>query len=199
MKTLSAGFWNSEELRALGVARVGENVGISRSCEVIGLENIEVGDNVRIDAFCAIIATGPVRLGSWIHIGGGCLLSGRGGITMEDFSGLSGGVMIYSASDDYTGRHMTNPMVPAEFTGVKVAPVRLGRHAIVGAGSVILPGVTLGEGSVLGATSLATRPIAPWTIHSGSPARRIADRARGLLDKEARLLNLTAPASTEAA
>jgi len=185
---LSAGFWNSAELRALGFKSIGENVSISRSCEIVGQDNIEIADNVRIDAFCSIIATGPIRLGSCIHIGGGSLLCGRGGITMEDFSGLSGGVMLYSASDDYTGRHMTNPMVPAEYTAVKVAPIHLGRHAIIGAGAIILPGVTVGEGAALGALSLATRRIEPWSIYSGVPAQRVAARSKRLLDHETRLL-----------
>lgn len=189
MKTdLSAGFWDSSELRARGFKSVGAGVAISRTCEIVGQDNIEIGDNVRIDAFCSIIATGPVRLGSYIHIGGGCLLSGSGGITMDDFSGLSGGVMLYSASDDYTGRHMTNPMVPAGFTGVRRAPIHLGRHVIVGAGAVILPGVTMGEGSALGALSLANRSIEPWSIYSGAPAVRLAARSRRLLEKEALLV-----------
>lgn len=185
---LSAGFYNSADLRALGFGRVGENVGISKSCEIVGQENIEIGDDVRIDAFCVIVATGPVRLGSFIHIAAGCLLSGAAGIEMDDFSGLSSGVKLYSASDDYTGRHLTNPMVPGEYTGVKRGKITLGRHAIVGSGAVILPGVQMGEGTALGALSLASKNIEPWSIYSGVPAKRIAARSNRLLAKEAAFL-----------
>ncbi len=181
MPNLSAGYWTSEDLRGHGVARVGENVSVSRSCEIVGLENLEIGDHVRIDAFCSLIATGPIRLGSWIHIAGGCLLSGRGGITIEDFSGLSGGVMLYSASDDFLGRHMMGPMLPAKYTGVRTAPIRLCKHSGVGTGARILPGVTLGEGAVLAAMSLADRSLEPWTIHRGVPAEPVGRRSRKLL------------------
>jgi len=181
MPNLSAGYWTSDDLRRHGVARVGENVALSRSCEIVGLENIEIGDHVRIDAFCSLIATGPLRLGSWIHIGAGCLLSARGGITLEDFCGLSGGVMLYSASDDFLGRHLIGPMVPKEYTGVRAAPIHLGKHAGAGTGARILPGVALGEGAVLGALSLADRSLEPWTIYRGVPAERIGARSRKLL------------------
>ena len=182
---LDPGFYDSDELRAFGFARVGEHVRIARNCTVIGLDQIEIGDHVRVDVNCSIIATGPLRLGSYIHIGAFCHLVSRGGLSMGDFSGLSQRVSIYTASDDYSGRHMTNPMVTAPFTGSNIAPVQLGRHAIVGSGSVILPGCSIGEGSAIGALSLVNRPVEDWVIHSGTPARKIGNRRRELLDVEA--------------
>ncbi|QDZ07445.1 acyltransferase [Sphingomonas panacisoli] len=179
------GFYCSEELREFGFAHVGDGVQVSKDCVIVSPENVTIGDHSRIDAGCHIIATGPVEIGRHVHIGGGCHLSGRGGITMADFSGLSQGVRIYSASDDYSGRHMTNPTVPEEFTNVRVAPCRLGRHVIVGSGSVILPGVVIGDGAAVGALSLVSHRVPEWTIYAGSPARRVAERSRGLLVLEA--------------
>jgi galactoside O-acetyltransferase len=183
------GYYCSGELRKFGFGSIGENVQVSRACNMVGLANIEIGDNVRIDAYCSLIAAdGYIRLGSYIHIGGYCHLAGRGGIEMGDFSGLSQRVAIYSASDDYSGRHMTNPMVPRYLTGARVDSVRLGRHAIVGSGAVILPGVTLHEGVALGALALANHDLAEWTVCAGSPARRVKERARRplLLEQELR-------------
>jgi galactoside O-acetyltransferase len=183
------GYYESEELRSFGFKAVGENVLIARNCTIIGLENIEIGGHVRIDGGTHIIAaSGSVLLGSYIHIGGGCHLSARGGIEMASYSGLSQGAKIYSASDDYSGRHMTNPTVPEQYTGVRVAPVALGRHAIVGAGSVILPGCHVGEGVAVGALSVVTRPLDAWGVYAGTPACRIADRRRDLLALEAQML-----------
>ncbi len=182
------GNYCSDELRTFGFKAIGDNVRISRACNIVGLENIEIGNNVRIDAYCQLIAVGgPIRLGSYIHIGGGCFLTARGGIEMGDFSGLSQNVAIYTATDDYLGRHMTNPMVPEHLTGVRVAPVRIGRHAIVGSGSVILPGAHLGEGVAVGALSLMTNPAPEWTVYAGSPARKRADRQRQPLFLEQKL------------
>ncbi|TGS72469.1 acyltransferase, partial [Mesorhizobium sp. M8A.F.Ca.ET.181.01.1.1] len=102
-------------------------------------------------------------------VGGMCFLAGGGGIQMEDFSGLSQGVRVYSTSDDYSGAALTNPTVPREYLNMKIAPVRLGRHVIVGSGSVILPGCVLGEGVSVGAMSLVTKNLEPWGVYFGSP------------------------------
>lgn len=185
------GYATSDELRTLGFAHVGDNVMVARNCTLIGLENIQIGDNVRIDGQTTIAAArGYCRIGRNIHIGGGGHLACAGGLTISDFAGLSQGVCIYTASDDYSGGAMTNPTVPAEFTNVTVAPVILGKHVIIGSGSVVLPGADLGEGVAVGALSLVTRSLEPWGIYSGNPVRRIRDRSKALLDEERRYLNL---------
>jgi acetyltransferase-like isoleucine patch superfamily enzyme len=186
---LDAGYFDSVSLRAFGFGSVGENVRIAKTCNIVGAENIDIGNNVRIDAYTQIVALGArITLGSFIHVGAGCFLSGRGGIEMGDFSGLSQHVSIYSASDDYLGRHMTNPLVPEHLTGVTVARVSIGRHCIVGSGSVILPGVNLEEGVAVGALSLVTRTVPEWTLVSGIPARRAIKRHRDplILEQELR-------------
>ena len=179
------GYFGSHELRAFGFARVGENCLIARNCTIIGLANITLGDNVRIDGFTSIIAPrGKLKLGSHIHIATACLLGARAGIEMEDFSSLSQGVRIFTAIDDYSGKHMTNSVVPAEVLGVFSAPVRIGRHVPIGSGSIVLPGVEIGEGASVGAMSLVPHPLKAWTMYAGNPAREIGPRSRDLLTLE---------------
>ena len=108
---------------------------------------------------------------------------------MEDFSGLSQGVHVYSRNDDYSGEHLANPTVPTKFTGIKNAEVILRRHVIVGSGTVILPGVTIGEGSAIGALSLVMKSLGSWGVFFGRPARRIKGRSRQLLQLERQLLS----------
>jgi acetyltransferase-like isoleucine patch superfamily enzyme len=128
------------------------------------------------------------QLGSFVHVGAFTSCVGGGRLTMEDFSGLSGGVRVYTGNEDYLGGCLTNPAVPAPFRVPIRGSVRIGKHAIVGANSVILPGVTIGEGAVVGANALVTKDCAPWTIHVGSPARPLRERPRErILAEEARL------------
>jgi acetyltransferase-like isoleucine patch superfamily enzyme len=184
------GYFKTDELRSLGFKSVGENVMIAKNATIIGIHNVAIGSNVRIDANVAIIASqGFLRLGSFIHIGGACHLSCGGGVTMEDFSGLSQGVRIYSITDDYSGGSLTNPTVPSKFLNPTIARVRLGRHVIVGSGSVVLPGIDVGEGTAIGALSLVTRSTDEWSIYSGVPATRRKDRSRTLLKMERDLLD----------
>jgi acetyltransferase-like isoleucine patch superfamily enzyme len=186
----NSGFFESHELRSFGFKSVGENVRIARSSLIVGLGNISLGSNVRIDSGVTIIANkGYLALGSFIHVGGGCHISCAGGVSMGDFSGLSQGVRIYSVTDDYSGQSLTNPTVPAKYTNVRLGEVLIGRHVIVGAGSVILPGVHISEGVSIGALSLVSRSLGEWGIYAGCPARKIKERDRSLLVLEAELLN----------
>jgi acetyltransferase-like isoleucine patch superfamily enzyme len=189
MSRLDPGYWHEDELRGEGFAAVGKDVRIAKTATVVGAHNIRIGDHVRIDGYTTIVAAGEdVSLGMHVHIGPGCVLIASEGLVMEDFSGLSSGVKIYTRSDDYSGQALTNPTVPAEFTNVERGRVRLGRHVIVGAGAVILPGVEIGEGAAVGALSLVTRSLAGWSIYSGVPARRVGPRSNALLAAETRLM-----------
>lgn len=183
------GMLSRDELERMGFASLGAGVQVSDRAAVYGAARIALGDQVRIDDFCVLSAgAGGIDIGRNVHIAVYCSLIGAGRIRLGDFSGLSSRVSIYSSNDDYSGRTLTNPTIPAEFSGVSHADVEIGRHVIVGAGSVVLPGVTLGEGVAIGALSLVTRSCEPFTVHSGVPARRIAQRSRELLEAEQRFL-----------
>ena len=180
-----------EAIDALGFAAVGDNAQISDKASFYGLSRITLGDNVRIDDFCVLAAgVGGILLGNYVHIAVGSSLIGAGKITMSDFSGLSSRVSIYSSSDDYSGAFLTNPTVPSEYTGVTHADVCLGKHVIVGSGSVILPGVTLEDGVAVGALSLVHKNCEAFGIYAGNPVRRIRERKRDLLEIEKQFLLL---------
>lgn len=192
MNPFDVGYFTEHELQAFGFKAVGKNVRIAKNCTIHGLHNISIGSNVRIDGYSTIVAGDGIglTLGSFIHIGGYSLLSAGAGITMEDFSGLSQGVRIYSRTDDYSGRFLTNPTVDPRYTGVTEGPVVLGRHVIIGSGSVILPRVVIGEGSSVGALSLVSKSLDEWGVYFGTPAKRLKDRKKDLLDLEKNLLGV---------
>lgn len=181
-------YFSDSELKNIGFKKLGVNVKISDKASIYNPERIEIGDNSRIDDFCVI--SGLVSIGRYVHIAPHCLVAGgEKGIVMEDFSGLAYFVQVFSQSDDYTGMSMTNPTVPAIYKRETKKPVFLGRHVIVGAGSVIFPGVTLAEGCSVGALSLVNRSTEPWGVYVGNPARRVKERKKALLDFERELLN----------
>ncbi|WP_284973133.1 acyltransferase [Atlantibacter hermannii] len=178
-------YLSTSELTAMGFAKVGKNVLVSNKASFYGCQHISLDDNVRIDDFCVLSAgEGGIRIGKNVHLAVYCMLMGKGRITLEDFSGLSSRVSIYSSNDDYSGFALTNPTVPSEFTNVLHADVLLKKHVIVGSGAVILPGVTMEQGSVAGALTLISKKCEEFTIYSGNPARRVSERKRNLLDKE---------------
>jgi dTDP-4-amino-4,6-dideoxy-D-glucose acyltransferase len=183
----ATGYLSFEEVERLGLASVGHDVQISRDVRFYGTGQIALGSHVRIDDFTVISAGAPVVIGDYVHIHSFCGLYGQAGIVMEDFSGLSGRVSIYSASDDYSGNTMTNPTVPSQFKNVKSAQIRIGRHAIVGTGAVLLPGAELGEGSAIGALVVVRKPVPEWSVYAGNPPTVIKARSRALLELEKQL------------
>ncbi len=173
----------------MGFASVGENVNISDRASFYGASRIALGDCVRIDDFCVLSAgLGGIAIGHNVHVAIYSSMIGAGKISLADFSNISSRVSIYSSSDDFSGETMTNPTVSDEFKSVLNADVHIGKHVIVGCGSVILPGVTLEEGVAVGALSLIRTDCEAFGIYAGVPARRIGDRRRALLELERRFM-----------
>ena len=178
-----------EAIEHMGFAAVGANVSISDRASFYNCPGISIGNNVRIDDFCVLSAgVGGISIGQHVYIAVYSSLIGAGKISLSDFCNISSRVSIYSSSDDHTGATMTNPTVPAAYTGVRHADVFLGKHVLVFGGSVILPGVTLEEGVVVGALSLIKRNCEAFGIYAGNPARRVKERKRDLLKLEQKFL-----------
>lgn len=176
-------YLTEDALRAMGFAALGKNVKISDKAAIYNADQMRIGDHSRIDDFCVI--SGKVEIGRNVHIAPLCLVAGgKPGIILEDFSGLAYGVKIFAQSDDYSGATMTNPTVPADYKSEYMAPTSLGRHVIVGTGSVVSPGVVLQEGTAVGAMALVMKSTEPWSIYVGNPARKLRDRKRDLLALE---------------
>lgn len=177
-----------EQIKMMGFSAVGEKVFLSDKASYYNCPNIRIGNNVRVDDFCVLSAgVGGIIIGDYVHIAVYSLLIGAGRIEMGDFSGLSSRVSVYSSNDDYSGAKLTNPTVPEAFSGVVHAGVSLGKHVIIGSGSVILPGVVLQEGAAVGALSLVTRDCESFSVYLGVPAKKIMKRKRDLLELERRL------------
>lgn len=170
-----------EELAEMGVV-CGQNVMIHRSVHFFG-GNIHIGSNVRIDCNCVITSRDPVVIGNHVHLGIGVFIVGTAGVTLEDYVGLSARVTIFTTSDDYSGGHLTNPTVPDKYRKVTAAPVHLEKHALVGSGSVIMPGVTLHRGASVGALSFVNKSVPAYAIVTGSPLRKLGTRNQNELDR----------------
>lgn len=180
-------FYSKDEVESLGFAKIGNNVLISRKASIYSAEQITIGNNVRIDDFC--ILSGKIDICNNVHIAAGCyLFAGSAGIIFHDYTTLSSRCCVYAISDDYSGNHMTNPMIPSEFRCVEEAPVHIKRHVIVGTGSTILPGVVIAEGCSVGSMSLVSKSTEPWGIYVGIPCKRLKERNQELLVLERKFL-----------
>jgi len=182
-------FLTENELKSMKFKHVGRNVNVSTKASIYCPENISIGDNSRIDDFCILSAGDKgIFIGEYVHIACYSSLIGKSKIIIEDFCNISGRVSIYSSSDDFSGACLTNPTIPAAFRKVINEQVILDKHVVVGAGSVILPGVVIGEASAIGALSLVSDNCEPFWIYGGVPAKKIKERKKDLLQQEIILL-----------
>lgn len=172
-------FLSPDELKGLGLKRYGANVLISRFARLYSVDRIEVGDNVRIDDFC--ILSGNIEIGSFVHISAYSAIYARELVRLMDYSGISPRVTIFSATDDFLGDYLIGPMAPEGSSRLISGPVTLEKFVQIGASSVILPNLTIKEGSVVGAMGLVNKDLDAWGIYAGIPAKRIRERNKGLL------------------
>jgi len=180
-------FLSENEITSLGFLKLGKNIKISDKASIYNHDQISIGDNSRIDDFCVL--SGKISIGRNVHIAVFCnIAGGENGIFLDDFSGLAYGCHIFSQSDDYSGRTLTNPTIPDCFKKETKAAIQIGRHCIVGTSSIVLPSVTLAEGTSVGAMSMVTKSTEPWSIYFGIPAKKIKNRRRDLLELEKQYL-----------
>jgi acetyltransferase-like isoleucine patch superfamily enzyme len=150
------------------------SVKISKYTKIDGLEKIEFGQDVIIDDFVFIYAKKTMKIGNYVHIGCFSSLNGGEELVIDDFSVLSMGCRIYTDSIDLKNWGLGNIVVPEEYRNVTYAPVRLGKFVLIGANSLILPGVMIGEGAAVEACSVVTQDLNPWGIYSGNS--KVGDR-----------------------
>jgi len=168
-------YYSASELFQAGFRSVGSNVRISRKSSLYSMHGT-IGDNVRVDDFC--ILKGSLNIGSFVHISAFSSVSGtRGTVTLCDFSGLANRVSIYTGSDDYSADSLSNPTVPQQFVTTISGDVVIGRAALIGAHSVVLPGVTVGDAASVGALCIVSRSVPPGVI---AVAARAAWKAVGI-------------------
>lgn len=167
--------------------KCGHNVIVGKTVRIRYPELVELGDNVIIDDFTYISTS--LKMGSFTHISPNCsIIGGRDSLVQfGEFSTLAPGVVLAAGSDDYR-KGIASISVPPEFRGNIVhGRIEIGKHCIVGSNSTVLPNVVMGEGSALGAQSLANKNLDPWTLYVGTPAKIIGKRDKEFtLDMELR-------------
>ncbi|KAF5037792.1 dTDP-4-amino-4,6-dideoxy-D-glucose acyltransferase [anaerobic digester metagenome] len=84
--------------------------------------------------------------------------------------------------DDFSGQFLIGPTLPAEYTNVTKGPVVIEKYCQIGAGSVVFPDLSIGEGSVVGAMSLVKASLDAWGIYAGIPAVFKKERQKEILN-----------------
>ena len=173
---MKTSFLSIDEINAIGFKSVGENVFISQHASFYNPSEIYIGDNVRIDDFC--ILSGNITIENYVHISAYVALYGSRGIYIRNYSGISAHSVVYTTTDDFSGRYLIGAMLPPELTNVIGGPVVLEEFTQIGASSVVLPNLIIKQGSVVGAMSFVNKTLDEWGIYAGIPVKRIKERSK---------------------
>lgn len=181
-------FLSENEITSLGFLKLGKNIKISDKASIYNHDQISIGDNSRIDDFCVL--SGKISIGRNVHIAVFCnIAGGEKGVFIDDFAGLAYGVHVFSQSDDYSGKTLTNPTIPDKFKKELKKSVSICRHSIIGTSSIVFPGVIIAEGTSVGAMTMVTKSTEAWSVYFGIPAKKIKDRKKDLILLEHEYLN----------
>lgn len=101
-------------------------------------------------------------VGKDVFVNFGCTFLDQGGITIEDGVFMGPGVKVITEA---------HPEKPELRHNLLVEPIVIRRNAWIGAGAIILPGVTVGENSIVGAGAIVTKDVPDNTVVAGTPAR----------------------------
>ena len=158
---------------------VGTDVVISPNAEIRRPQQVSIGNHVAIDT--AWITT-SAQIGDYVHIGPYVTVIERpqARLILSNFTNFAAGCRVVCGSDRFMGEGLIGPSsVPQQYKDkMTLAPVVLEDFANVGSNAIIMPGVTLAQGSVVGAGALVMKSTEPWTVYTGIPARPRQARPR---------------------
>jgi putative colanic acid biosynthesis acetyltransferase WcaF len=126
----------------------------------------KVGNEVNIYSSALIYFPWNLSIGNWSSIGEWALVYNLGPVTIGEKVTVSQGAHICAGTHDY--RQTDMPLLKP--------PIEIKDQVWICADAFVGPGVTVGEGAVIGARAVVTRNVEPWTIIAGNPAREIKKR-----------------------
>lgn len=168
-KSHGDGFFKTDDFKSIGTSVI-----LERGVMVFHPENIEIGNNVYVghNTILKGYYKNTMKIGDHTWIGQNSFFHSAGGLIIGKAVGVGPMVKILTAQHEYSG----NLEIPVMFKNLNFKQVILEDGCDVGIGSIILPGVTVGEGAIIGAGSVVTRSIEPYTIVAGVPAKIIKCR-----------------------
>ena len=167
--------------------KMGKNVFIDVGVVIWEPGNVEIDDNSFIDTYVTIMGGrkghGYVRIGKYAEVASNCILAGRGGITIADHVGIGAGSNIYSGThlyrdpDGEDNRLLSGSILaPLSMQYVVEKPVVMEEFSWIGGNTIVMPGVRIGKGAVIGASSVVNSDVPPFCVAVGAPAKVIRQR-----------------------
>jgi len=149
---------------------VGDDVTFDEICEVLSPDKVTIGNNVHFYRGVYLSQCGAhIDIGSHTHFAPYCVLYGP--LTIGTHCGIAAHAVFASIGHGYSRTDI--PMVEQQAVKNEIV---LENDVWIGANAVIIGGVTIGEGSIVGAGAVVTKDVPPYSVVGGTPARIIRNR-----------------------
>lgn len=160
---------------------VGKQVQVFEHALVLKPEVIELADGVRIDDYTKTEGGRGLTIGKYVHIASFVGILGGGSAELGEYCAIAQGGRLVTGTEQITA--VMTAAAPRELRNTHIGHIVMEPHSFVGVNAVVLPDVVIGEGAVVGAGSVVTKNVPPWTIVAGVPAKVIGERPPLVLDK----------------
>ncbi len=169
-------FYNKLKHYELAINR---NVELGDNIKIKAIENLTIGKEVKITdgvflhcgQYDKKIRRGKIDIGDYTYIGPNCVLFGEGEIEIGSYCMIAPGTVITSQQHTFTRCDIPMRKQPSEHAKIVIED-----DVWIGSNAVILPGIRIGQGSVIGAGAVVTKDIPPYSVAVGVPARVIKKR-----------------------
>jgi acetyltransferase-like isoleucine patch superfamily enzyme len=161
-----------------GLKKLGEGTIIYPFAKIVKPEVIEIGPYCKIDDFTFIFGGRGIVLGRYVHMASFVSIIGGGELVVGDYAAIAAGARLITGTDHYEDGSRMSAALPLEQRNVRLKLTVISKDAFVGTNAVVHPGVTIGEGAVIGSCSLVLEDCEPWTIYAGIPCKPIGKRPR---------------------
>lgn len=154
---------------------LGDEVEFRRNVEIRVHQEAQIliGNNIRIDRGVRLLATNKsiIKIEDSVRIGLYTVMNGGANIEIGRKSLISGFIYLQTSMHGHAKKELS-----MQDQGYIHAPIRLGEDVWLGAGAVILPGVTIHQGAVVGSNAVVTKEVEPFKVVAGIPARELKER-----------------------
>ncbi len=157
-----------------GNVKLGKRVYIASGAEVVAYRNEEIiigDDGFILRGSMLHPYGGKIVIGKNIGVNLYCVIYGMGGVTIGDNVMMATSCVIVSANHNFERTD-----IPMNLQGVTCEEVKIGNDVWLGARVTVLAGVEIGEGSIIGAGSVVSKSIPPYSVAVGVPALVIKKR-----------------------
>ncbi len=153
---------------------IGDNVIFEQGVLVFHPESITIGNNVYIghNTILKGYYKNEMLIGDHTWIGQGCFFHSAGGILIGKAVGI--GPMVKILTSSHSEDELSKPVMSGE---LEFKAVKIEDGCDIGIDSVILPGISVGEGSIIGASSVVTRDVPSYCVVAGVPAQILRNRS----------------------